>query len=132
MLPSPPALTAFEREILEVFWDLGRAPVRQIQEALPARKRPAYTTVQTIVTRLEGKGAVRRAGKIGNALLFEATLTRPRLERHLISKLLEQLGGSAKPLVAYLLENGDLTLADLRALESHTSEPSSPTIGGDE
>lgn len=102
---------------MEVVWKLGPCSVREILEALPERKRPAYTTVQTIVYRLEEKGAVRRVKKIGNALIFEPALTRAAANFRYASELLDLFGGSARPLVAYLLESGKLTLADIRAVE---------------
>ena len=102
---------------MEVLWDLGEASVREVQEAIHQRKRPAYTTVQTIVARLEDKGAVRRTRKIGNAFLFAPQITRRSTYRRLIDELLELLGGSPEPLVAHLLETGKLTLEDLKALE---------------
>jgi len=110
-------LTRFELEIMELFWPLGEASVREIQEAIPEKSRPAYTTVQTIVQRLEQKGAVRRTRKVGNALMFEAVLTRKSAYRRLIDEVLDLFGGSAQPLVAHLLESGKLTLEDLKELE---------------
>lgn len=111
-------LTKFELEIMDALWALGRASVREIQEALPAKKCPAYTTVQTIVYRLEEKGAVRRVGKSGNAHVFEATVSRQSVHRRLINELLDLFGGSARPLMAHLLEAGKLTLEDVREMES--------------
>ena len=110
-------LTRFELEILELLWPLGEASVREVQEAIPEKSRPAYTTVQTIVQRLEQKGAVRRTRKIGNALMFAPAITRKSAYRRLIDELLDLFGGSAQPLVAHLLESGKLTLEDLKALE---------------
>jgi BlaI family penicillinase repressor len=110
-------LTPFELEIMELLWQLREASVREIQEAIPEKSRPAYTTVQTIVQRLEAKGAVRRTRKIGNALMFEALVTRKSAYRRLIDDVLDLFGGSAQPLVAHLLESGKLTLEDLKELE---------------
>ena len=110
-------LTKFELEIMDALWDLGTASVREIQECLPEKKRPAYTTVQTIVYRLEEKGAVRRIKKIGNAHIFEAVVTRKAAHRRLIDDLLDLFGGSAQPLMAHLVETGKLTLEDVRELE---------------
>ena len=110
-------LTRFELEIMDLLWGLGEASVREVQEAIPEDGRPAYTTVQTIVQRLEQKGAVRRTRKIGNALMFSPLITRKSVYRRLIDEFLELLGGSAQPLVAHLLESGKLTLEDLKALE---------------
>ncbi|HYS53909.1 MAG TPA: BlaI/MecI/CopY family transcriptional regulator [Thermoanaerobaculia bacterium] len=110
-------LSRFELEVLEILWRLGESSVRELQEAIPAHERPAYTTVQTIVQRLEQKGAVRRTRKIGNALLFEPAVSRKSAYRRMIDELVELFGGSAQPLVAHLLDTGRLTLDDLKALE---------------
>lgn len=110
-------LTKLEMEIMQAVWDLGTASVREIQEQLPERKRPAYTTVQTIIYRLEEKGAVRRIKKIGNAHIFEAVVTRKAAHKRLIDDLLHVFGGSPRLLMAQLVETGQLTLADLRELE---------------
>lgn len=110
-------LTKFELEILQILWRLEEASVREVMEALPEKRRPAYTTVQTIVQRLEAKGAVRRTRKIGNALMFEPIVTRASAYRRVVDELLSLFGGSAQPVVAHLLESGKLTLADLKAVE---------------
>ena len=111
-------LTKFELEVMHVLWDLRSASVREIQEQLPEKKRPAYTTVQTIVRRLEEKSAVRRVKKIGNAFIFEPIVTRNATHNRLITELLELFGGSARPLMAHLAEAGKLTLEDLREMET--------------
>ncbi|HUQ30656.1 MAG TPA: BlaI/MecI/CopY family transcriptional regulator [Pyrinomonadaceae bacterium] len=111
-------LTRFELEVMSALWELGPASVRELQEKLPEKKRPAYTTVQTIVYRLEEKGAVRRVKKIGNAHIFEATVTRKSAHRRLINELLALFNGSARPLMAHLVETGKLSLEDVRELES--------------
>ena len=110
-------VTKFELQILEKLWDLGRASVREVQESLAEKERPAYTTVQTMIYRLEEKGAVRRIKKIGNAHIFEAVLTRKSAHRRLISDLLDMLGGSPAPVVAHLIETGKLSLADVWTIE---------------
>ncbi len=110
-------LTRFELEILDILWRLGEASVREVCDALAEKKRPAYTTVQTIVQRLEQKGAVRRTRKIGNALMFEPAISRTSAYRRVVDELLSLFGGSAQPVVAHLLESGKLTLEDLKALE---------------
>ena len=110
-------LTRFELEIMDLLWEMREASVREIQEAIPHDSRPAYTTVQTIVQRLEQKGAVRRTRKVGNALMFEPLMTRKSVYRRLIDELVDLFGGSAQPVVAHLLESGKLTLEDLKALE---------------
>jgi predicted transcriptional regulator len=114
---AQPRITRFELQLLEKLWELGQASVREIQESLPMRDRPAYTTVQTMIYRLEEKGAVRRIKKIGNAHVFEATLTRKAVHRRLIGDLLNVFGGSAEPVVSHLVETGKLTLADVKELE---------------
>jgi predicted transcriptional regulator len=115
-------LTRFELEVMSALWDLGSASVREIQEQLPSNKRPAYTTVQTIIYRLEEKGAVRRMKKIGNAHIFEPVVTRKAAHNRLIHELLELFGGSARPLMAHLVEIGKLTLDDIRELEGDLGE----------
>ena len=111
-------LTKFELEVMDTLWEIRSGSVREIQERLPETRRPAYTTVQTIVRRLEYKGAVRRLKKIGNAFIFEPVVTRKSAHRRLINELLESFGGSARPLMAHLAETGKLNLADLKELES--------------
>lgn len=110
-------LTKFELEVMESLWALGTASVREVQERLPAAKRPAYTTVQTIVYRLEEKGAVRRVRKVGNAHVFEPAVTRRAAVRRLLDDLLELFGGSPRALVAQLVETGRLSLEDVREVE---------------
>jgi BlaI family penicillinase repressor len=122
-MSSQPKVTRFELELLEQMWKLGPASVREIQESLPEKNRPAYTTVQTIVYRLEEKSAVRRVKKIGNAHIFEAIFTRKAVYRRLIDDLLSLFGGSAEPVVAHLLEAGKLNLADVRAMEKQLARP---------
>lgn len=110
-------LTRLELEIMQYLWDLGEAAVREIQEAIPPAKRPAYTTVQTILTRLEEKGAVKRTRKIGNAHLFVPVVTKKRMYERLVDELLDLFGGSPEPLVSHLVESGKLTLEDLKHAE---------------
>jgi predicted transcriptional regulator len=112
-----PRVTKFELQLLQKLWQLGRASVREIQESLPEADRPAYTTVQTMIYRLEEKGVVKRFKKIGNANVFEAILTRKAAYRQLISDFLDLFGGSAEPVVAHLIETGKLTLNDIKAME---------------
>ena len=114
---SPPRLTRFELQIMDVLWNSGPASVREIQEGLPAGGRPAYTTVQTMVTRLEAKKAVRRVKKIGNAYIFEALITRSTAMRRVIDELLSFFGGRTQPVVAHLIEAGKLTLEDVQEAE---------------
>ncbi len=111
-------LTRFEIEVMDALWALGRASVREIQERLPEKRRPAYTTVQTIVRRLEEKGAVRQVRKIGNAFIFEPAVSKKAAHRRLVDDLLQVFGGSARPLMAHLVESGKVSLDDIRELES--------------
>ena len=115
---KPVKLTKLELEIMGAVWALESGSVREIQEQLPERKRPAYTTVQTIIYRLEEKGAVRRVKKVGNAHIFEAVVTRKAAHSRLIDELLSVFGGSPSSLMAQLVETGRLTLEDVRDLES--------------
>jgi predicted transcriptional regulator len=110
-------LTKLELQIMEVLWERGPASVREIQEAFPEKDRPAYTTVQTMVYRLEAKKALRRTKKIGNAHIFEAIVTRTAAQRRLIDELLAFFGGRSQPVVAHLIEAGKLTLEDVQEAE---------------
>src|SRR5436309_2535048 len=110
-------VTRFELELLEQLWKLGPASVREVQESLPEKDRPAYTTVQTIMYRLEEKKAVKRIKKIGNAHVFAPLITRKAVYRRLIDDLLDLFGGSAEPVMAHLAETGRLSLADIRVAE---------------
>lgn len=110
-------ITRFELQLLEKLWALGPSSVREIRESLPEERRPAYTTVQTMIYRLEQKGAVERVKRVGNANIFEAVYTRKAVHRRLIGDLLDLFGGSPVPVMSHLIETGKLTLADVRALE---------------
>ena len=114
---APGRLSRLEQRIIEALWDLGPASVREIQEQFPEDSRPAYTTVQTLVYRLEAKEAVRRTKKIGNALIFEALVTRASTQRRLIDEVLGLSGGRAMPVMTHLIEAGKLTLDDVRQAE---------------
>lgn len=111
-----PKLTKLELQILEVLWTHGKAAIREIQESFP-EPRPAYTTIQTTVYRLEGKKAMRRVRKIGNAHIFEPTVPRDVARRRLLDDILSFFGGQAQPMMAQLAEAGKLTLDDVRELE---------------
>lgn len=111
-------LTRFELEIMTPLWKMGRASVREIQECLPEKRRPAYTTIQTIVRRLEEKGAVRQVRKIGNAHIFEPSVTRDAVHGKLIDEFLGLFGGSPRPIMAHLAGEGKLSLEDVRELEN--------------
>lgn len=110
-------LSKAERRVLEQYWELGTSSVREILESLPEDERVAYTTVQTLVYRLEQKGAVRRVKKVGNAQLFEAAIDRSAFRSGLVRELLDMFGGSPQLLVSNLLESGTITLKDLKALQ---------------
>ena len=113
-----PKLSKLEHQIMEALWSRGAAAsVREILEAFPEKGRPAYTTVQTMVYRLEEKGAIRRTRKIGNAHIFEAVISRASAQRRLIDELLAFFGGSSQPVVAHLIESGNLTLDDVKEAE---------------
>jgi predicted transcriptional regulator len=112
-----PRLSKLEHQIMEALWNHGASSVREIQEAFPEKGRPAYTTVQTMVYRLETKGAIRRVKKIGNAHIFEAVVDRSSAQRRLIDELLAFFGGSSQPVVAHLIESGNLTLDDVKEAE---------------
>src|SRR5438132_13098961 len=112
-----PRLSKAEARILEQCWKLGTCSVREILESLPEDERVAYTTIQTLVYRLEEKGALRKVKKIGNAQLFQPALDQSQYRSRLIRDLLDLFGGSPRLLVSNLLENGALTLRDLKALQ---------------
>jgi BlaI family transcriptional regulator, penicillinase repressor len=105
--------TPLELQIMQALWDRGPICIRDIQESFPEDKRPAYTTVQTTIFRLEGKKAVRRVRKIGNAHIFEAVVSRGDAQSRLIDDLLNLFGGRTQPVIAQLIESGKLTLDDV-------------------
>jgi len=107
---------------MDEFWKHGRLSIREIHESFPEPYRPPYTSIQSIVYRLEEKGALRRARKIGNAHIFEPVVSRKEAHHRLIDDLLSLFGGSPRPLMAHLLETGRLTLEDLRSLERNLGE----------
>jgi predicted transcriptional regulator len=110
-------LTRLELQIMEALWTRGPCSVREIQESFPAKKRPAYTTVQTTVYRLEVKKALRRVKKIATALIFDAAVSREAAERRLVDDLLGLFGGRSRPIMARLVESGNLTIDDIREAE---------------
>ena len=112
-----PKLTKLELQIMEALWSHGASSVREIQERFPDKSRPAYTTVQTMVYRLETKKAIRRVKKIGNAHIFEAMISRRAAQRRLIDDLLSFFGGRTQPVMAHLIESGRLTLEDVQEAE---------------
>jgi len=109
--------TKLELQIMQALWDNGKASIREIQEAFPEPDRPAYTTVQTTVYRLETKNAVRRVKKISNAHIFEAVVSRNAAQTRLIDELLGLFGGRTQPVMAHLIESGRLTMDDVKEAE---------------
>lgn len=114
---ADPKLSRLELRIMEVLWTRRHASIREIQESFLEKKRPAYTTVQTTVYRLENKKAVRRVKKVGNFHIFEAAITRDAAQRRLIDDLLALFGGRPQPVMARLIESGQLTLQDVKEAE---------------
>ena len=114
---AQPRLSKLEMQIMDALWARGASSVREIQEAFPEAERPAYTTVQTMVYRLEGKKAIARVRKVGNAHIFDAAISRNTAQRRLIDELLSFFGGRSQPVMAHLIESGNLTLDDVKAAE---------------
>ena len=115
---TEPKLTKLELQIMEVLWTQGQASIREIQEAFPEKHRPAYTTIQTTVYRLETKKAVSRIKKVGNFHIFEAAVSRNAAQRKLIDDLLALFGDRTQPVMAHLIESGKLTLKDVKEAET--------------
>ena len=114
---GPPKLSKLELTIMKALWSNGPCSIREIHETFPAPKRPTYSTVQTMVYRLETKKALRRVKKISNAFIFEAAVSREAAERKLIADLLGLFGGRARPIIAHLIESGSFTREDIREAE---------------
>jgi BlaI family transcriptional regulator, penicillinase repressor len=114
---AAPKLTKLELQIMEALWTRGASSIRDIQETFPGKARPAYTTVQTTVYRMEGKKAVRRVKKVGNFHIFEPVISREDAQRRLIDELLALFGGRTQPVMAHLIESGKLTLKDIKEAE---------------
>jgi predicted transcriptional regulator len=112
-----PKLTKLELQIMEALWVAGTASIREIQETFPQKGRPAYTTIQTTVYRLEAKNALRRVKRVGNFHIFEAAISRDDAQRRLIDDLLALFGGRPQPVMARLIERGKLTLDDVKEAE---------------
>ena len=112
-----PKLTRLEMQVMEALWRKGACSVREIQETFPAARRPAYTTVQTTVYRLERKKALRCVKRISNANIFEAAISRQDAQRRLVDELLALVGGGARMVMAHLVESGELTLDDVKEAE---------------
>lgn len=120
---AKPKLTKLELQIMEAIWIRGCASIREIQESFPEKDRPAYTTIQTTVYRLEGKKAVRRLKKVGNFHVFEAAISRAAAQRKLVEDLLALFGGSTQPVMAHLIDSGKLTLEDVKEAEKILRNP---------
>jgi BlaI family transcriptional regulator, penicillinase repressor len=114
---SLPKLTKLELQIMEALWTRGPCSIREIHESFSTKNRPAYTTVQTMVYRLEVKKALRRVKKIATAFIFEASVSREAAQRRLVDELLNLFGGRSRPIVAHLVDSGALTLDDVREAE---------------
>ena len=115
-------LSKLELNIMEALWTRGACSIREIHDGFPKRGRPAYTTVQTMVYRLEAKDMLRRAKKISNAHIFEAVITRAAAQRRLVDDLLGLFGGRAQPVMAHLIESGKLTMSDIKEAEKALRE----------
>jgi BlaI family transcriptional regulator, penicillinase repressor len=114
---AEPRLSKLEFQIMEALWTQGEASIREIQETFPAKRRPAYTTIQTTVYRMEAKNIVRRVKKVGNFHIFAAAVSRSAAQRRLIDDLLALFGGRTQPVMAHLIESGKLTLEDVKEAE---------------
>jgi predicted transcriptional regulator len=124
-----PKLTKLELQVLEAFWQKGACSVREVQETFPEPGRPAYTTVQTVIYRLERKKALRCVKRISNANIFEAVISRKDAQRRFVDELLAVFGGRAKLVMAHLVESGELTLDDVKEAEKalrHASKKDKP------
>jgi predicted transcriptional regulator len=115
-------LSKLEIQIMETLWTRGEASIREMQEAFPEKKRPGYTTVQTMVYRMEAKKVVRRVRKVGNFHMFAATVSREAAQRKLVDDLLAMFGGESRPVVAHLIGAGKLTLDDVEYAEKTLKE----------
>lgn len=112
-----PKLSRMEFRTMEVLWERGACAIRDVLAAFPAKKKPAYTTIQTVVYRLEAKNIVRRVKKVGNFHIFEALISRKAAQRRLIDELLALFGGSSQPVMAHLIESGKLSLDEIEEAE---------------
>lgn len=114
---TTPKLTKLEFQIMEALWAGGEVSIREILESLPGKRRPAYTTIQTTVYRMEAKAVVRRVKKVGNVHVFSASISRNTAERRLMDELLALFGGRSQPVMAHLIETGKLSLEDVKEAE---------------
>lgn len=113
----PPKLSKLEFQIMEVLWDKNECSIRELQEAFPVKKRPAYTTIQTTVYRMEAKKIVQRVRKVGNFHVFSPAVSRESAQRRLIDDILALFGGRGQPVMAHLIESGKLSLDDVKQAE---------------
>jgi BlaI family transcriptional regulator, penicillinase repressor len=125
-----PKLSKLEMQIMDALWSKGALSIREIQELFPERRRPAYTTIQTTVYRMEAKKALRRVKKISNAHIFEAAVSRQAAQSRLIDELLGFFGGSTQPLMCHLVDTGRLTLGDIQEIEKTLKEVGRKGAGG--
>jgi predicted transcriptional regulator len=114
---TEPRLSKLEFQVMEALWAKGDSSIREIQESFPENRRPAYTTIQTTVYRMEAKGVVQRVKKVGNFHIFAATISRDSAQRRLIDDLLALFGGRSQPVMAHLIESGNLSLEDVKNAE---------------
>jgi len=127
---AQPKLSKLEMQIMDALWSKGALSIREIQELFPERHRPAYTTIQTTVYRMEAKKALRRVKKISNAHIFEAAVSRQAAQSRLIDDLLSFFGGSTQPLMCHLVDTGRLTLSDIQEIEKTLKELGRKGAGG--
>jgi BlaI family transcriptional regulator, penicillinase repressor len=114
---AAPKLSKLEFQIMEALWARGESSIREIQDAFPEKRKPAYTTIQTTVYRLEAKNVVLRVKKVGNFHIFAAAISRDAAQRRLIDDLLAHFGGRTQPVMAHLVESGKLSLDDVKQAE---------------
>jgi len=114
---AAPKLSKLEFQIMETLWTQGESSIREIQDAFPEKRKPAYTTIQTTVYRLEAKDVVQRVKKVGNFHIFAAAISREAAQRRLIDDLLALFGGRTQPVMAHLVESGKLSMEDVKQAE---------------
>lgn len=125
---ASPKLSKLEFQIMEALWTRGDSSIREIQDAFPEKRKPAYTTIQTTVYRLEAKDVVKRVRKVGNFHIFAASISRDAAQRRLIDELLALFGGRTQPVMAHLVESGKLSLDDVKQAEKALRKLSKPEL----
>ena len=125
---ASPKLSKLEFQIMEALWNRGDSSIREIQDAFPEKRKPAYTTIQTTVYRLEAKDVVKRVRKVGNFHIFAASISRDAAQRRLIDELLALFGGRTQPVMAHLVESGKLSLDDVKQAEKALRKLSKPEL----